>query len=121
MAAGPGEHIFARHFLRLDALEVAAGPGENIFARHILRSDALEVAAGPVNTFLRVTFCAWTRWKWPLAPANTFLRVTFCARLRIITRGPRFPGSGNSRRLNAGWVRDTGEGFLLKDQREESL
>ena len=36
-------------------------------------------------------------------------------------RGPRFPGSGNSRRLSAVWVRDTGEGFLLKDQREESL
>ena len=40
---------------------------------------------------------------------------------RTMSRGPRFPKFGNSRRLNAGWVWDTGEGFLLKDQREESL
>jgi hypothetical protein len=30
--------------LRPDALEVAVVPGENIFARHFLRPDALEVA-----------------------------------------------------------------------------
>ena len=39
----------------------------------------------------------------------------------VALRGPRFPNFGNIRRLNAGWVWDIGEGFLLKDQREESL
>ena len=68
VAAGPGEHIFVRHYFRLDAVEVATGPakhivaryifrpealevtadpGEHIFMRHFLRPDALEVAAGP--------------------------------------------------------------------------
>ena len=81
MAAGPGQYIFAHHFLRADALEVAAGhtniffaslftpdtlevaagPGEHIFARHFLRLNALEVAAGPGEHILHVTFCARTR------------------------------------------------------------
>ena len=47
MAAAPGEHIFARHFLRPDMLEVAVGHGGHIFARHLLGPDALQVAAAP--------------------------------------------------------------------------
>ena len=44
--ASRGEHIFARYFMRPDALEVAVGPGEHIFARHFMRPEALEVAIG---------------------------------------------------------------------------
>ena len=52
MVTGPGEHIFARHFLRPNLLEVVAGPSEHMVARHILRPDQLDKTSRPVSRTL---------------------------------------------------------------------
>ena len=79
-----GEHTFVSHLLHLFLLEMVPGPGEHIVACHFLRLDLLEVA-GPGDHYLCINFWAWTCYKWSDASANTFLRVTFvcvtfCAR-----------------------------------------